>query len=63
MAKKEKEYKCYKCGIILKDYKPIRLVKQVYNTGIGYKQYLIIKHFDLCKKCYKIFIKWLEKEK
>lgn len=63
MGKQNKKYKCYKCKMILNDYKPIRFVKQFYNTGVGYKQYHTITHYDLCKKCYKILMKWLEKEK
>lgn len=57
-----KLYDCYKCGKILTEYKPIRYVKQFYNTNIGYKQYKNIKHYDLCKTCNMKLKHWLEGE-
>lgn len=56
-----KIYKCCICHKIL-DTKPIRLAKQVYGAG-KYNQYYTVEHFDICKKCYRPFIKWIEKYK
>ena len=37
---KIKIYKCYKCGKVLNDSKPIRFIQQEYKDEIGaYKQY------------------------
>lgn len=52
-----KMYKCKHCGKIL-DYIPIRLYKYVYGAS-RYKQFYPVEHYDLCRKCYKIFEIWI----
>lgn len=56
--KREKIYKCDRCGRIPTTYKPIRLNVFKYNdpalTGGGYKQYTSARvHYDLCRTCFK----------
>lgn len=55
-----KIYKCCKCGKILEEYKPIRLVKQQYNLK-PYKQYVPVEHYDFCKRCFAVIDKWIKK--
>ena len=57
-----KIYKCCICKKVLRDYKPIRLVKQKYGIG-NYKQYSNVDKYDFCENCYKTFNKWINKYK
>ena len=57
---KLKIYECCICHTILKDYKPIRLVKQKYEVR-GYGQYRNKKNYDFCTECYKKFNGWIHK--
>ena len=59
---KVKVYKCCICHKVLEDYKPIRLVKQVYGGG-SYNQYHTLTHYDFCKDCYRKFAGWIVKHK
>ena len=54
-----KTYTCYKCKKRLKE-KPIRLYKYLYGIG-NYKQYAPVEHIDLCKKCFGVIERWLNK--
>ena len=56
-----KIYKCCICHETLKE-KPIRLVKQEYGFG-NYNQYAQVDKYDICKKCYQIFNRWINKHK
>lgn len=60
--KMTKRYFCCICGEELKEYKPIRLVKQEYGAG-RYKQYYPIENYDFCKRCYLVFERWIQKHK
>lgn len=61
--KREKIYKCDRCGRIPTTYKPIRLNVFKYNDPdeniakgkpAGYKQYTSARvHYDLCRTCFK----------
>lgn len=55
-----KVYRCCICHEVLKDDKPIRLVKQKYGHG-NYNQYSTVCHYDFCSKCYATFHKWIKK--
>jgi len=57
-----KVYKCCICHKELEEYKPIRLVKQLYGIGT-YKQYANVRHYDFCKECYRKFNNWIRKHK
>lgn len=57
---KPKIYKCCICHIVLKDYKPYRLVKQVWDGPYG-GRYMNIHNYDFCKKCYIVFDRWIRK--
>lgn len=59
---KVKIYKCCICHKVLTKEKPIRLVKQIYGAG-RYNEYYPVEHYDICKKCYGAFDRWLEKHK
>lgn len=50
---------CDKCKKEL-DYKPIRLYKYLYGVK-KYKQYVPVKRVDLCKKCFEVIERWLNK--
>ena len=56
-----KIYKCCICHKVLKE-KPIRLVKQKYGAG-RYNQYHPIDRYDICKNCYVVFDRWINKHK
>lgn len=56
-----KIYKCCICKKKLKE-KPIRLVKQEYAVG-NYNQYGYVDKYDICKRCYSVFDKWIDKHK
>lgn len=58
---KTKVYKCCICHRVL-DYKPIRLVKQLYGIG-NYNQYSYDSKYDFCNKCYKAFDNFINKYK
>ena len=55
-----KIYICCICHEVLKEYKPIRLVKQIYGAS-GYNQYGNVCNYDFCKKCYAKFNSWVKK--
>lgn len=57
----KKIYKCDICHKILEE-KPIRLIKQEYASG-NYNQFCQTERYDICKNCYKIFEKWINKHK
>lgn len=57
-----KRYFCCICHKELKEEKPIRLIKQIYGAG-KYKQYYQTDRYDICKRCYFVFDKWLQKHK
>ena len=57
----QKVYKCCICHKIL-DEKPIRIVKQEYAVG-RYNQYGYVDKYDICKKCYISFDRWINKHK
>lgn len=57
---REKVYSCCICHEVLKDYKPVRLVKQLYGAS-GYNQYGPVKNYDFCKNCYRKFESWVKK--
>ena len=57
----KKIFRCCICHKVLEDYKPIRLVKQVHDEIVPYGAYHYEDKYDFCKKCYKIFERWLEK--
>ena len=57
-----KIYKCCICHSTLKEYKPIRLVKEKYGK-YGYNQYNKVCHYDFCKRCYTKFNNWINKHK
>ena len=50
---------CDKCKKEL-DYKPIRLYKYLYGVK-KYKQYSPVKRVDLCKRCFGVIERWLNK--
>jgi hypothetical protein len=58
----EKVYKCCICHGILKDEKPIRLLKQIYKAG-KYNQFYGVEKYDLCYDCYRKFNHWIQKHK
>lgn len=48
-----KTYKCRRCGKILDEYKPLRLVYQVHTNKKPYGKYENKKNFDYCYECFK----------
>lgn len=56
---REKIYECCICHDILKDEKPIRIVKQKYGNK-GYNQYGNVCHYDFCKVCYSKINRWIK---
>ena len=54
-----KVYSCCICHTVLTEYKPIRLVKQIY--GGKYCQYGNAGKYDFCKGCYRKFATWIAK--
>lgn len=56
-----KIYSCCICHKVLRE-KPIRLVKQEYGSG-RYNQYAFVDKYDICKRCYQSFDKWINKHK
>lgn len=56
-----KIFRCCICHKVLENYKPIRLVKMVHDNKTPYGAYHYDNKFDLCKRCYKIFNRWIEK--
>lgn len=59
----KKIFRCCICHRVLNDYKPTRLVKQVYDNKKPYGSYHNSENYDFCKKCYKVFNRWIEKHK
>lgn len=59
---KKKIHKCCICHATL-DYKPIRLVKQIYDNKELYGAYHNTNNYDFCKKCYSKFNSWILKHK
>lgn len=57
----KKVFKCCICGKVLKEYKPIRLVKQVHDEQVPYGAYHHVRNYDFCKKCYRVFEVWLRR--
>lgn len=57
-----KIYECCICHKVLTEYKPIRLVKQIYGRG-NYNQYGYMAKYDFCKDCYKTFVVWIAKHR
>lgn len=57
-----RRYWCCICHKELKEYKPIRLTKELY--GLHYRGgHYPVEHYDFCKKCYSVFENWLKKHK
>lgn len=64
--KKTYVYHCHVCGKEITDYRPVRLVKQLYGYG-PHKQYYSVRNYDFCKECYwaldDLLFKWKRKKK
>ena len=56
-----KVYKCIICHKEL-DYKPTRLVKQVYGAG-RFNQFYPVEFYDFCEECFKRFSGWIKKNR
>lgn len=56
-----KIYKCCICHSVLEEYKPIRLVKQRWDTTRNV--YRNRANYDFCIDCYKKFNNWIKKHK
>lgn len=59
---KRKEYNCCICNKLL-DYKPIRLVKQLYDNKETYGAYHNMHNYDFCIECYEKLEKVLNKKR
>lgn len=57
--------KIYSCCICHKelDYKPVRLVKQLYGLGRIKNQYGYCTKYDFCNNCYSKFANWINKNR
>ena len=56
-------YKCQICKKTL-DYKPVRLVKQLYGIHPRYlSQYYQDTYYNFCYDCYKKFDNWVNRRK
>lgn len=58
-----KTFRCCICHKVLKEYKPIRLVKMVHDNNEKYGAYHHVVNYDFCKRCYRVFNKWIDKHK
>lgn len=59
---KLKIYKCCICHTVLDEYKPYRLVMQIWDGPYG-GRYMNKHNYDFCKKCYRVFNHWIIKHK
>ena len=59
---KLKIYKCCICHTVLDEYKPYRLVMQIWDGPYG-GRYMNKNNYDFCKRCYRVFNQWIIKHK